>query len=121
MMGRNQNSHLRATETIDDWLKAILKAVIVKLIADKIYKYGKVAYDWSKPSLVEFKNRAEFGFHYMAFIIGIESPLTFMFYYYKLKLRGKSLLGLLACMFLGLCLSSKTSKSSKLLRLPNML
>lgn len=76
-LSRNPNSHMRATE-IAGCIEAILKAIIVKIIADKIIQYGKVTYNWSKPSLNEYRNRAELVFHQIAVELGFESPSTFM-------------------------------------------
>jgi hypothetical protein len=42
MLNGNQGSHLRTTEIIVGWIETILKAIIVKLIADNICKYGKI-------------------------------------------------------------------------------
>jgi hypothetical protein len=70
MLNTNRNSHLRATEILTGLLASILK--------DIIYKCGKIAYKWAKPSLIEYKNRVAFVFHTFAFIMGIESPLKYM-------------------------------------------
>ena len=112
MLCRNQSSYLRATEIFADFLMEILKALVVKVFAENLYKCGKIFYNWSKPSLVEYKTRAELVLHYFAFSIGIESPLKFLIIYFKCRVRSKSLISLLVFLFLSLCLSSKSLKTA---------
>lgn len=108
MLNRNQNSHLRATD-ITDLLVELLKHILFKFITAYIFKYGKIAWNWAKPSLIEYKNRAVFVFHTFAFITGIESPLKYMLTVYS-RQRKKGFIDFLIAVFLGLCLSSKASK-----------
>ena len=97
MLNRNK---VRAAEIITGLLASILK--------DIIYKCGKIVYKWSKPSLIEYKNRAEFICHYFAFLIGFESPLKFMEIYLRHK-GSKTLINGLCLLIVGVCLSSKPS------------
>lgn len=109
MLNRNRGSYLRATEIIRGLLEDFLNKLIERFIADLIYRCGKIVYKWSKPSMVEYKNRAELVCHYFAFLIGIESPFKFLTVYFKRRVRKKSLISCLFLLFLGLCLSSKPS------------
>jgi hypothetical protein len=77
MLSKNRDSHLRATEIVTRVLWEILKSLVIGYIAGMIRKYGKVAYNWSKPSLINYKNRVELVFHQFALILGFESRLRF--------------------------------------------
>ena len=120
MLNRNQASYLRVAEIIRGLLEDALNKLIERFIADLIYRCGKIVYNWSKPSLIEYKNRAEFVFHYFAFLIGIESPFKFVMVY--LRHRGsKSLINGLFLLIVGACLSSKPSHIYKRLKVSKSL
>jgi hypothetical protein len=85
LYAKNQGSLVRVTEIIDFLLKEILKEVSFRVLCG----LGRLLFKWSKPSLIEYKNRAELVYHFSLCELKIESPLKFLIIY--LKYRGKNI------------------------------
>lgn len=88
LFNKNQNSLIQIT-IIVDLLKDFLKEVFFSILISVLYKSVRILFNRSKPSLIEYKNRAELVYHFSVCVLKIESPLKFLIIY--LKYRSKNI------------------------------
>lgn len=75
----NKQSPLsRMADVLDDFLPSILKAIIVMLVADIIYKYAKKELRYVLPYLNKFRFSSGFVMHLFATKLKIESSEAFI-------------------------------------------
>ena len=69
------------TDAISDFLFSVLKAIIVKILADFIYKYAKKGLRQAKPNLSRYVLISGLIISSLASKIKIESDSTFWFFF----------------------------------------
>jgi chromate transport protein ChrA len=78
IQNRKQAPLSRMTAFLDDFLLSVLKAIIVKIVVDIIYKYAKRELRWVMPYLNKYRFRSGFIMHFFALKLKLESVSTFM-------------------------------------------
>lgn len=77
--------------SIPDLIMDVVKAIVVKIIADRVYSYGKALWKQYRPTLIEYKSRMVVELHFLACLIGIESLGVFTLVYFSRLKKSESL------------------------------